>query len=138
MPSTLPCPNPVCTHVFNAEAVRGAASVVCPRCGTKLEFRAPAARTSALPPKAAPPKRPAAPKAAPAKPVAPPLAKPVPPPLARPIKPPPPPAAPPAAPAVPLATPVTAAPAPSALAFDSKSDMVLAPGAAAEDFPDGS
>ncbi len=61
MPSTLPCPNPVCTHVFNADAVMGAASVACPRCGTRLEFRAPPppARPAAPPAKAPPPRPPA-------------------------------------------------------------------------------
>ena len=97
--------------------------MVCPRCGTKLEFRArggPVARPVARPvppkPPAAPPKA-AAPAASPAR-RTPAAARPAgraPAPL------------PVAAPAIPLATPVTAAPAPSALAFGSKSDVVLAP-----------
>jgi hypothetical protein len=46
MPRRLPCPNPACTQVFDPEAVAGAASLVCPRCGTRFQFRAaaPAAR----------------------------------------------------------------------------------------------
>ena len=141
MPSTLPCPNPVCTHLFNADAVKGAASVVCPRCGTKLEFRrapaSPPARPPAPPAKKAAPKPPAAAPKAPAA-VAPPAKRPppvAPPPAAKPAAPSPPiaaaPAGPPvaqvvAAPAVPLATPVTAAAAAApGLVFNSQPDMLL-------------
>ncbi len=123
MPPTLPCPNPVCTYVFNADAVMGAASVVCPRCGTKLEFRAPPparppAPTAKASPSRAPPPPKAAAKAKPAKQVRPvsPL-KPAAPPLAVPVV---------AAPVVPMATPVKAEP-PAGLVFNSQPDMLLRP-----------
>ena len=58
MPSTFPCPNPACTQVFDAEAVKGASRLVCPRCGTQFEFRpraaAPAKPRTALPKPVAP------------------------------------------------------------------------------------
>ena len=155
MPPTFPCPNPVCTQVFNADAVQGASSLVCPRCGTKFEFRSQTpAKAPAVQPKAAAPKPPAAPTkpaAPPAKPAAKPplptarvaapppvpMAKPVaaaarvaPPPLpAKPAAAPPPlPTVPLAAPAVPMAMPLAGGPAASsALAFNSTPDVVLAP-----------
>ena len=37
----LACPNPTCTHVFAADAIKGAESLTCPRCGTTFQFRAP-------------------------------------------------------------------------------------------------
>lgn len=47
MSTSLPCPNPTCTHVFTAAAVTGAGSLSCPLCGTVFEFRA---GTSSAPP----------------------------------------------------------------------------------------
>jgi hypothetical protein len=38
MPPTLPCPNPACTQVFPPEALKGATSLRCPRCGTVFQF----------------------------------------------------------------------------------------------------
>src|SRR5262249_48687494 len=43
------CPNPTCVHMFSPEVVRGAASLVCPRCGTTFQFNGQAA-TAAPPP----------------------------------------------------------------------------------------
>lgn len=40
MPRRLPCPNPTCSQEFDPEAVAGAASLVCPSCGTRFQFRA--------------------------------------------------------------------------------------------------
>jgi hypothetical protein len=57
MPATFPCPNPVCKHVFASEAI-GAASLVCPLCGTVLQFR-----NSVPPPPEKPAPRPAVPPA---------------------------------------------------------------------------
>src|SRR5450755_4341311 len=155
MPQTFPCPNPVCTQLINAEAVQGAASLTCPACGTKLDFRPRTAAPRNAPARAATPKPPlSAPKtvppptkpvaATPTKPAAkPPVAAPIRPakpavPLASAVKsarPAPPPlpakpvtaAKPPlAAPVVPMATPITASPAAAPnLAFSSQPDMVL-------------
>jgi hypothetical protein len=128
MSSTFPCPNPVCTQVFEAEAVKGASRLVCPRCGTKFELRprpaAPAKPSTALPrttpkvsgtpasPSAAPsPRRSALVRPttmpAPTKPAA--------------LPPSPPPAVP---PAVLMAAPVAAETAPASLSFDSDSAVV--------------
>ena len=38
MQPTFPCPNPACTHTFSPNAVKGASSLVCPRCGTVFHF----------------------------------------------------------------------------------------------------
>ena len=46
MHSMFPCPNPVCTHKFSPEAVKGASSLVCPRCGTVFQFGSPPAAPS--------------------------------------------------------------------------------------------
>jgi hypothetical protein len=58
MPTTLPCPNPTCTHVFAPDALRGAAALKCPKCGTVFRFKnsgGPAARPAAkATPRAAP------------------------------------------------------------------------------------
>jgi len=68
----LPCPNPVCTHVFSQAEVRGSSALKCPRCGHEFRLRSEPS-----------PAKPAAPRAIPApaspiqaKPTAP-LAKPV-------------------------------------------------------------
>ena len=148
MPPTFPCPNPVCTQVFSADAVQGASSLVCPRCGTKFEFRPLAPAPVPAAPKAAPQRppgqtprvaaspakpasRPAGPAPARASAHAPP---PLPVPIARPVAGavrvappplPPKPAAPPpplAAPVAPMAAPLAAAPT---LAFGSPSDVLL-------------
>jgi hypothetical protein len=55
MPSTLPCPNPTCTHVFSPQDVRGVTSLTCPKCGSVFQFRAGAAPATPPPRKAAPP-----------------------------------------------------------------------------------
>lgn len=52
-----PCPNPTCTHAFSPEAVKGASSLVCPKCGTVFQFASSpgaAVRPSAPPPPPAP------------------------------------------------------------------------------------
>ncbi len=49
MSRRLPCPNPACSHVFDLGALAGAASVVCPRCGTRFQFRAKASAAPPLP-----------------------------------------------------------------------------------------
>jgi hypothetical protein len=94
MPTGLPCPNPACQHVFSTEAIKGAASLMCPRCGKVFQFSAAPASskvTKAKPPSSpAAPRQPVPPKAAPA--VA----------MARPVVP----AVPRADPVVPVATPV--------------------------------
>jgi hypothetical protein len=103
--------------VFDAEAVKGASRLVCPRCGTKFEFRpraaAPAKPRTALP-KTTPPQPASGPikTAAPVKPVAVPSnPAPVTPKIAAPI--------------IPMAAPVVAEEsASSALDFDSESGVV--------------
>jgi len=40
MRSGFPCPNPVCTHVFGPQDVKGASSLNCPRCGLSFTFQA--------------------------------------------------------------------------------------------------
>src|SRR5438128_938126 len=35
----LPCPNPMCSHVFTPEQVQGAAALLCPLFGTRFQFR---------------------------------------------------------------------------------------------------
>jgi hypothetical protein len=35
-----PCPNPTCAHVFSADEIRGAAALVCPRCGGRFQLQA--------------------------------------------------------------------------------------------------
>ncbi|MCI0380936.1 MAG: hypothetical protein L0215_25410, partial [Gemmataceae bacterium] len=40
MASELPCPNPVCTHVFAPEEVQSASGLRCPQCGQVFQFRA--------------------------------------------------------------------------------------------------
>jgi hypothetical protein len=62
MPQGFACPNPACTHTFPPEAVQGAASLKCPRCGSVFRFRAsapaaPAPRRPVGPPTPAPPTR---------------------------------------------------------------------------------
>ena len=70
MPQGFACPNPACTHTFPPEAVRGAASLTCPRCGTVFRFRAaapgqagPAPRKPFGPPTPAPQTRKLTPRA---------------------------------------------------------------------------
>jgi hypothetical protein len=67
MADQFPCPNPTCTHVFSLAELQTSSQVGCPRCGFRMQGRAPA------------PKPPARPAAAPAKAKAPvvPLASPV-------------------------------------------------------------
>jgi hypothetical protein len=43
----LPCPNPACEHTFPPAAVKGAASLTCPRCGTVYQLRAGATAPAA-------------------------------------------------------------------------------------------
>ncbi len=103
MANQLPCPNPMCSHVFPAQEVQNAELLKCPRCGQQFRFRPPG---SAPPSKAAPAakntpaSKPAASKQAPVAKPAPPIAatKPTAPPVAVP--------APVARPAVPVAVPV--------------------------------
>src|SRR5581483_10659846 len=47
MSRRLPCPNPSCPRVFDLQALAGATSLVCPRCGTRFQFRT---KSSAAPP----------------------------------------------------------------------------------------
>jgi hypothetical protein len=49
MTRQLPCPNPSCPQVFDPEAVAGAASLVCPLCGTRFQFRAQSRAAPATP-----------------------------------------------------------------------------------------
>lgn len=133
MAQTFPCPNPVCTHAFTPDAVRGAASLTCPRCGLVFDFRSPpgskpvvpVAKSPVPPPRAAPSKPKLAPVAAPPPPPAPTTVTPTAYPVAQPVV-----AAPPVARPVgddnPVGTtfppPVPDAPAASAdLAFDQSS-----------------
>jgi hypothetical protein len=51
------CPNPSCTYVFSPGAVKGAAALVCPRCGGTFQFRPAAKQRAPLPDN--PPKAPA-------------------------------------------------------------------------------
>lgn len=55
MPSMFPCPNPVCTHVFSPDAVKGASSLVCPKCGTIFRFASAGTAKKSVAPKAPPP-----------------------------------------------------------------------------------
>src|SRR5262245_33970037 len=87
MANTIPCPNPTCTHQFKPAELQSATQLSCPKCGFRIQGKAPP--KAAPGPKAAPievpiPAKPApAAKAAPvavsvpAKPESPPLAKPV-------------------------------------------------------------
>lgn len=110
MAQQLPCPNPVCTHVFSPADLQSGTAVACPRCGFKvrgLAAPAPAPRPASSPP-AAPQAKPAA------RPAAPPPTRPAVPPAARPAAPPAravpqaKPAAPAARPSVPVARPAAA------------------------------
>src|SRR2546423_8785096 len=38
MPAGFPCPNPTRSHVFPPNAIKGAAFLKCPRCGTVFDF----------------------------------------------------------------------------------------------------
>lgn len=70
MADQFPCPNPTCTHVFSLAELQASSQVGCPRCGFRVQGRAPAP----------PPPRPAAAPAkakAPAVPLASPVAAPV-------------------------------------------------------------
>jgi hypothetical protein len=104
MPVGFPCPNPTCTHVFAPEAIKGATSLRCPRCGTVFNFRSEAPAPPPAPSKAVPVARPVATSPA-ARPATPPQAKAVPP--ARPAAP-----APPAPLAIARAVPPAATPSP--------------------------
>jgi hypothetical protein len=129
MSQGFPCPNPACTHSFAPEAVRGATSLNCPRCGTVFRFRAPAPapatpapRKPVGPPTPAPPTRKSTPpaKATPAiptvraVPVAPVevVAVPV---EVEPVT---------AVPSVPVAKPVAPAAPPSALVFEDTAGVI--------------
>jgi hypothetical protein len=95
MSNTLQCPNPVCTHVFAPEVVKGTAKLACPRCGSVFDFRGKSAGQTPAPLAS----KPATPRPTPA-PAAPPTAKPAaPPPLALPVT----------APVIPIAIPVLSA-----------------------------
>lgn len=107
MPSTFPCPNPTCTHVFSPDAVKGASKLVCPRCGAALQFRPAAA---ALKPTGTKPKTP------------PPLIAAPPPRTAAPSVPPPLPAVPPA-----VAETVEPVEPPATLDFNTESAVVVPP-----------
>ncbi len=50
-----PCPNPACTHTFSSDAVKGASKLLCPKCGTVLQFASGFARQGVKPPTASPP-----------------------------------------------------------------------------------
>jgi hypothetical protein len=68
MPPSIPCPNPACTQAFALDAIKGAASLVCPKCGTVYQFRSDAEPFAKSPPARRPPT-----PAPPALPVAPPV-----------------------------------------------------------------
>src|SRR5439155_27007657 len=73
MPDGFRCPNPTCSHVFSPAAVKGAAALKCPRCGSEFQFRSgraatptrptPAAQTKPIVPVGAPAVAPPAPVA---------------------------------------------------------------------------
>lgn len=42
MANTIPCPNPVCTHSFSQPELQAAAQILCPKCGFRMQGRAPA------------------------------------------------------------------------------------------------
>src|SRR5262245_50042017 len=69
MSNGFPCPNLACAHVFAPEAVRGAAALTCPLCGTAYRFR-----TGPPPPPPPPATRHPPPRPAPAVSIAPPVA----------------------------------------------------------------
>ncbi len=109
MHATYPCPNPVCTHSFASTAIKGAAKLVCPKCGTVFHFATssteiarPNAGKKTIPP-------PSSTAAAPPPPPPPQV------PIARPI----------ASPNVPLAVPVQSPPAAAHLDFSSTADVVV-------------
>jgi hypothetical protein len=105
MANTIPCPNPACTHDFSMAEVQASAQLLCPKCGFRMQGKAPAK------PKAPPVAKPVA--AAP-KPIPAPAPAKVP--MATPMS-----AAPVAAGNPPLATPIVAAPAPAAPANSDES-----------------
>jgi hypothetical protein len=104
---TYPCPNPTCAHSFGLDAIKGASSLTCPRCGTMFQFRS---QPAAAPPSPVrpPASRAVAPVSRPPAPNLPPLPH-------RPAKAPPPVAVatpPPIPRTVPMAVPVAPAPKP--------------------------
>jgi hypothetical protein len=114
MPQGFACPNPACTHTFPPEAVAGAASLKCPRCGSVFRFRAaapapagPKPRKPVGPPTPAPPTRKPTPRPVAPVPV---VAAPVPPDVnVEPVAP---------VAHVPIAAPVAPAAPPAALVFE--------------------
>ncbi len=73
MATTIPCPNPICTHQFGLAELQSAAQLLCPKCGFKMQGRAAAPPKPAAPPAKPAPKpaaKPAAPKLAVAQPMA--------------------------------------------------------------------
>jgi hypothetical protein len=116
MSNGFPCPNPVCTHVFAPEVVKGAIELKCPKCNHAFVFQKKAV-TAPLAPKAStahpkPPPIPPVPPVSPVKPAAPrvPMAAP----LAAPVAAPVPPSAPTAPPSV-----------PSSLQFQTDPDLLV-------------
>jgi hypothetical protein len=71
MANGFPCPNPTCQHVFSPEAVKGAASLTCPRCGSIFQFRPRAVGPTAPAPRPQP--KPSTAQASPARVKAPPV-----------------------------------------------------------------
>src|SRR5262245_7110641 len=57
MAKQLPCPNPICTHVFSAEEIQSAELLKCPKCGQMFRFRPPGSAPPAAPSVAAKPAR---------------------------------------------------------------------------------
>jgi len=77
MSNCFPCPNPVCTHVFGLQDVKGASSLRCPRCGHSFTFQAkPASPPTSTAPRQEAKPRTASPETGPV--TQPPLAIPVP------------------------------------------------------------
>ncbi len=74
MANTIPCPNPVCTHDFSPAELQAATQISCPKCGFRMQGRAPAPAKPTVSPKPPAPTKPApakapAPKPAVAKPI---------------------------------------------------------------------
>jgi len=55
MATTIPCPNPTCTHSFSQAELQSASQLVCPKCSFRMQGKGPANPKPAPAPKAAAP-----------------------------------------------------------------------------------